>query len=166
MTVDGRGQEVDMHHTWMVNRTALMRPDMRGSCRGTVDRMDGKMSNTFSSVGRQHKKRLYSEGCTEQMSALKTHWRKIILTTDLYNIYTSTGVQYGAITVESWANRKRGRAATSRRDFTSSAAECGLSYQPSEAASHVAPFIPDMSSIFCDLSCNTVELKCANIRDF
>lgn len=41
---------------------------------------------------------------------------------------TATGVQHGAVTVESWANRKRGRAATSRRDFTSSVVARGSNY--------------------------------------
>lgn len=64
------------------------------------------------------------------------------MTTDyLCYIYTTAGVQHGAITVESWANKKWGRAATYRRDFTSSVTECGASYQSSQVAAHIAPLI-------------------------
>lgn len=115
--IDGRGQEVDIHYTWIVHRTAFMWPGTMAIYTETIRQLDGKMFHIPFSV---------SVFLKVAHTVLKPCWRKIILTTDyLCNVYTISSIQHGAVTVESWANRKRGRAATSRGVFTSSATECG-----------------------------------------
>ncbi len=110
-TVDGQGQEVDMHHTWMVNHTSLMRPDMRGGHAGTVNRIDGKMSNTFSSVGiplwwqrSWHEKsilKVVQNKClhwthTEERS----YWPQIIYVTFTFKLRETAGAQLVLIFAE------------------------------------------------------------------